>query len=261
MTNSVNAEVLSPSQVLEHLAPYVLLLTGSIDHRLHWWVNPDNPEAEAALKGKRIWRTFRGPITDEKLLKRLCAYNALGLAIYVTVNEFPQVGITADNHRKEGSRQKEFVVRMRAGVVDFDCYKHLCPPGWTPGDVAGACGAWNARWPLPTMQVDSGGGPHLYWLYKAGEEPSVGTGEGINHALHRLMNSDPAVADAARVLRAPGFHHWKDPKNPKLVTLTFAEKDRRYGATELAAALAKAGQRPVVSRTSKASSSSAWHSA
>jgi hypothetical protein len=75
----------------------------------------------------------------------------------------------------------------------------------------------------PTIIIDSKNGPHLYWEFKNPLEPTPENlkryKEIINSRLIPFYKSDKGVKDGARLLRVPGFYHWKDPNDPFLIKL------------------------------------------
>lgn len=239
MRTVVNAEEAARLRAaLERLLPFVTCLTGSAYTSLQWRVIPERP----GMGEDRAVSNRRGPINNGALLRWLVQQNDRGCAIYVNVNEYPDEPITAKNIR--GLGRKENIVRMRAAHVDIDIAKGNAPSGWQRGDVAdGNAASWPAGLLVPSMQIDSFGGPHLYWVYRRGEEPTVPGGEGINHAVQQVLNADPHACDASRILRAPGFFHWKTG-TPQMVGVAFADPERVYSAAEMADCLAALGHPP-----------------
>ena len=81
--------------------------------------------------------------------------------------------------------------------------------------------------PLPTVRVKSGGGYHLWWFL---EEDSCTKEQrkDVVVAIVAATGADPAMKDAARVLRLPGSIHLKNPVDPKIVTILESNYDRRY---------------------------------
>lgn len=234
MTSPVNDALLRAA--LEHLIPFSETLAGSVHAVLQWRVLPEAPGLPADAKGVG---NRRGPITSGPLLRWLLERNQAGHAVYVSVNEYPDAPITG-----RGAGRKGNIVRVRAAHADLDIAKGHCPTGWTHEDVAGSSPRWPAGMLPPSMQVRSGGGPHLYWVYRQGEEPTVPRAEGINRAVSQVLHSDPAVFDAARILRAPGFQHWKTGE-PRLVEVVYADRLRVYSADELSACLSSLAAVPI----------------
>lgn len=103
-----------------------------------------------------------------------------------------------------------------------------------------------ARFPIPPAAiVETGGGLHSYWALR---DPFVlpDEAEAAASALRRLaahFNSDPAVAEPARVLRIPGTTNRKY-QPPRAVALVALDPDRRVNLSEILAWLPADPQRP-----------------
>jgi len=83
--------------------------------------------------------------------------------------------------------------------------------------------------PAASIAVQTGNGIHLYWLLK---EPIPATAEGtalyqsIMGGIREALCGD-GIADAARILRLPGFDNVKGP-DPKETSIDFLRTDLRY---------------------------------
>jgi len=103
-----------------------------------------------------------------------------------------------------------------------------------------------ARFPIPPAAiVESGGGWHCYWALR---DPFLLPDEADDAAaalrrLARHFDSDPAVAETARVLRVPGTTNAKYTP-PRPVELAAIDPDRRVNLSELLAWLPADPQRP-----------------
>jgi hypothetical protein len=94
----------------------------------------------------------------------------------------------------------------------------------------------------PTIVVSTGNGAHAWWLFK---EPYIFDDEERKQAAslvarwHTLLRLNAAsrgwafdrLSDLARVLRVPGTTNFKDPNNPKPVTV-HSTSDRRYNLSD-----------------------------
>ena len=113
----------------------------------------------------------------------------------------------------DSGRKADNAVFLRSFFLDLDC-----GTGKPYADQAAAAQALSifiteTKLPNPTL-VNSGGGLHVYWPLTE----DVATSEWVRHAksLKRLcaqkkLFADPAVtADAARILRIPGTHNFKN---------------------------------------------------
>jgi putative DNA primase/helicase len=82
----------------------------------------------------------------------------------------------------------------------------------------------------PTIIVHSGGGFHCYWVLSKPlkvEEDGIEALESINKSLTQALGGDPGTQDISRVLRVPGTYNFKNPDNPRKVTL-FSNSGRKY---------------------------------
>lgn len=71
---------------------------------------------------------------------------------------------------------------------------------------------------IPSLIVESKRGYHIYW---DAEDASVIEYEAIQERLISFFGADKGVKDLARVLRAPGFKHLKNPSEPFLIKEVF----------------------------------------
>ena len=134
----------------------------------------------------------RGTIADA--WPELCAWNNRGYGIFVTPASMDGTG-----------RKLENVQAIRAHYVDLDGVTALA-------DAQRAA----SHFPPPQLQVQSSPGrAHAYWLldtrYLDNEFFSR-----VQRQLAAAFKGDPSVHDATRVMRLPGFLHWKS--DPHLVT-------------------------------------------
>jgi hypothetical protein len=74
----------------------------------------------------------------------------------------------------------------------------------------------------PTMIVESKNGFHAYWKAKDAT-PETWTMI-MKHRLIPFYGADKKAADMARILRAPGFFHMKDPAKPFLVKKVWSSR-------------------------------------
>lgn len=100
----------------------------------------------------------------------------------------------------------------------------------------------------PTLVVSTGNGCHVYWLWKeivlfaSAEERAAAERAAAERLVYRWQNmlrlaaagrgwSFDRLADLARVLRVPGTRNYKDPANPRPVTLA-EYSGRRYNPSD-----------------------------
>ncbi len=134
----------------------------------------------------------------------LCALNAAGAGIFVTVNQTDLKG-----------RKTENIIDVRAIFQEAD----------RPGV------------PIPTLPPNivvetSPGKFHRYWLTHGGET-ALAQFKAVMTTMVEKYGSDPNARDLARVLRLPGFYHQKDPANPFLVSIVEASHAQPYKWKEI----------------------------
>ncbi len=90
---------------------------------------------------------------------------------------------------------------------------------------------WMAAMPLkPTWVVQSKRGYHAYWAAK--DATPANWKRIVRHGIVPALGGDPAATDVLRLLRAPGFYHMKDSKEPFLVQ-TVWESDLSYTEAQM----------------------------
>lgn len=79
---------------------------------------------------------------------------------------------------------------------------------------------------FPTLIIESKRGFHIYWVCcDTSFEKTVNSWDRIvKRGLVPFYNSDPKASDICRILRAPGFYHWKDRNNPFVIKLVHKAK-------------------------------------
>ncbi|MCL6489825.1 MAG: DUF5906 domain-containing protein [Alicyclobacillus mali] len=128
-----------------------------------------------------------------------------------------------------------------------------------------AMAALEERGIVPTFVVRSGGGFGRHMYYRFAEQVDTAAGRRISQKLARLLGSDPAVAEPARVMRLPGSLHTKSGK-PVLVSVE-RQNDAKYDAVSFEAALDETAatigidltvHEPATLRTDETRSTEAW---
>lgn len=134
---------------------------------------------------------------------------------------------------KGGSKQED-VVQGSVVWADFD---HMTPQeAWKQSKKSGML--------EPTMVVATGHGAHLFWkLDKV--QPAIKIVE-LAKNLAVMVDSDPSVADAARILRLPGFTNWKSEPWTH-AEMKYCNLDNVYSLIDLKSAIKiKEPERPRV---------------
>ncbi|MTH64729.1 DUF5906 domain-containing protein [Paracoccus shanxieyensis] len=136
-----------------------------------------------------------------------CNFNANGYGIFATVNEMDGFGYGVDGRPLENGVKTdtlEHVASIRAQVVDLDnlnapqnsqrALQHPMPPQFY---VQTSPNKFHVYWTVTTYRDNE-------WF------------KTVQRKLRQFYEGDPAVIDATRVLRVPGFYHRKGA--PHLVT-------------------------------------------
>jgi hypothetical protein len=117
--------------------------------------------------------------------------NRDGYGVFVAVNVF------------RGARRTSNLVRIRAWAAEIDGGKRRAERTISRSPIR------------PSIVVESKRGFHLWFL--ARDATAENYRAIVGDRLVPFFGADPAVKDIARVLRAPGFYHLKDPSDPFLV--------------------------------------------
>lgn len=117
-----------------------------------------------------------------------CRYNQDRWGIFWTVNEF------------EGTRKKDNCRRVISWAVDLD--------DGTKPEQRQRIRQSLAR---PSSVVETRNGYHVYYNAVDGRIDSY---TDVVKNIVKGLGGDKKAQDVARILRVPGFNHWKDPKKP-----------------------------------------------
>lgn len=124
--------------------------------------------------------------------KDLKVFNLAKWGIYFSVNEFDD----------SSSHKKENIVKINSWFADLDGDKKR---------LLKVLSKINAH---PSQIVETKNGYHLYWFSKDGQIENYR--EIQERILLRVPQAD-RLKDTTRMLRVPGYYHWKDENNPFLV--------------------------------------------
>ena len=106
------------------------------------------------------------------------------------------------------SRKNDECRKILAWAIDIDP---------APGEEKPDLMARILAGPRPTSVIESGRGYHVY--FDADKSVTTKNYTKIVEQMVKFYLGDPKAKDIARLLRVPGFLHWKDPGNPKPVRL------------------------------------------
>lgn len=82
---------------------------------------------------------------------------------------------------------------------------------------------------IPTYVVETKNGYHIYFLCKYG---SLENFKPIQKRLVHFFDGDPKCVNLARIMRAPGFKHMKNPESPFSVDVVF-QTEARYAEGQM----------------------------
>lgn len=162
--------------------------------------------------------------SNEAVVQEVARLDKAGTTNYIALATYadPEAGRTATN-----------TVDLQCLWIDVD-YKHY----ESPAEAAAALQPFFAQVGQPSLQVESGGGLHAYWLLRAPLptaewKPLADAFQATWQSYPDIQKgTDPITGDAARVLRVPGSHNFKyEP--PREVTITSFE-DITYDAGAMA---------------------------
>lgn len=163
--------------------------------------------AAAGITGDKIAQTFHPSI--EALDARLEELRAAGKNVFYGVASYSTDSNRTSNNVKE---LKSFFLDLDCGAGDDKKY-----PDQKSALLALRELVRDLRLPTPTI-VSSGRGVHAYWILDQAVPRShwAPVAEKLKQFCGmKSFKADPAVtADAARIMRAPGTQHVKDPQNP-----------------------------------------------
>jgi hypothetical protein len=82
----------------------------------------------------------------------------------------------------------------------------------------------------PSLIIESKNGYHVYWLAKDGTKENYK--EIVEFRLIPFFQADIRAKDICRILRMPGYFHWKDENDPFLIQEVF-RNDHLYSEREM----------------------------
>ncbi len=177
--------------------------------------------------GRPFWRHVAAASSAE-LAAAVTAIDARGRDVYFALASYraPECWVTAkDGTRKRKRRTQSNVEAVRALWLDLDCGPTKAYPDQPAAlrTVFAACGEAEDQLPVPTYVVSSGRGIHVYWAFDRALPLEIWTklATVFKACIGSLGVASDAqvIANAACVLRPPGTHNYKDPKDPRPVTL------------------------------------------
>lgn len=124
--------------------------------------------------------------------------NGHGFGIFQTVNDFG-----------DDPRRKECLKSILAWAVDID-----------EGSKERQRDRIQKSPLVPSIINETKAGYHVWFFARPGATPE-GWVEIVKNRMVNFFGADPNAADVCRILRAPGYVHWKDPEDPFLICTVF----------------------------------------
>ncbi|MDZ4241310.1 MAG: DUF5906 domain-containing protein, partial [Candidatus Omnitrophota bacterium] len=183
-------------------------------HKDQAWVKDDSPRGGHWEPTPKIFHFHANRI--DTALEMLTTLNAEGRAIYFGVN--PRRGKSMTD-----------VAAFRAICVDLDGptidgVKRPLAEATILQYLMDRCGEIEV--PFPTIVIHSGNGGWAFWRVAGIEDAGVWTNTQKRLALAFEKYADPAIHDAPRVARLPGFTNWRGGYAAKII---FVERHDPYG--------------------------------
>ena len=205
-----------------------------INFRCFWPDHEKKAEREAANLPQphpngHHWKTI--PEITDGLFNQLKKLNDLGYGIYYGVNPRTRIG----------GGKNEDVMFSKCLVADFDAkdfFDKTKPDELAKFNLEYLKSLLNeAKFPIPTAIVLTGGGFHCYW--KLDKHLLAEEWQLIQRRLSATLGSDPKIHDPARVLRLPSFYNTKhDPIEVKIIEYN---KDSIYKIKDILELLVRKG--------------------
>jgi len=172
------------------------LLTGGQPACFRTFADPKEMRAKGA-DGRPLHpgKNYHGTLSQ--VLPQLQADNASLYGVFMVINA--------------GGQDDSTIMSARACFIDID-------DGTLPS-------AWHIT---PSLIVNRGeGNYHAYWLLDAGVV-DMGAWSTMQKRLSQHYGSDKTIHNPSRVMRIPGFLHWKDMTNPQSYGIMYTNPGARY---------------------------------
>ena len=202
----MTSELTTQERIEIHTLPYLARLLNTTpaiaaNTKMTWVAIPESPDKKDSPLGILVY--FKSFNTIKGILFEL---NNDGYSIFVTVNH-------------SGSKERCIPDMKQGRGVWFDLDEKIAEPDHTL-DLEGVLKTIH---PAPDMVVRTPGGWHGYFIFPTQIAFDQETAPLCKSLLlgvqqhYQSFGSDPAVCDISRIMRVPGFFHWKGA--PRLVTL------------------------------------------
>jgi len=178
------------------------LLTGGQPACFRTFADPDYMRMATGPDGKPVYhgRKYHGLLSD--VLPKLNADNAEFFGVFMVINQ--------------GGQSDASIMNARACFIDID-----------DGDLPSH---WHIQ---PSLVVSRGDKQHhAYWLLNAGVA-DMGQWSTMQKRLIAHYKSDHRIHNPSRVMRMPGFMHWKDIANPQSYGVVYSNAANRYNLADI----------------------------
>jgi len=202
--------------------------------------NPQAPLIFVLAREKSV--ITRWGYATEETEAAMRSANADGWNIFVTINAFSvwsqgKVWVKVMKNYSTAKHSVDLLVDWAEGQFKMPSRRawamDIPQAVWVDVDNPDAPGGGNGTWPedvpRPSISVESSPGKRQhYWLLHPDDiHTNKGHQRHDNKAFTEALGGDPAVVDAARILRVPGFMNWKYDPAPE-VKLLHLDANRRF---------------------------------
>lgn len=174
------------------------LLTGGNPACWRTFADPDFMRKERGNDNKPVhWgKKYTGRLSE--VLPQLQSDNAQFYGVYMVVNQ--------------GGQDDATIMQARAFFIDID--------------EGGLPDTWHIQ-PSMIISRSDGARHHAYWLCEPGIT-NMAAWSSVQKQLIQRYSSDRTIHNPSRVMRVPGFMHWKDISDPHTYNVVYADSSRRF---------------------------------
>ena len=181
-------------------------------------------------------------------------------AVKERANAYCSVAVCSTDRGTDKRTSNDSAAGLLGFVADVDFANKAGAKKMYPADADAASSLILGTGLTPTIMVHSGNGLqawwlfHTPWMFENDDERltaialSTAWGATMKEHARRAGCEVDSVHDLARVLRIPGSLNWKDPENPKPVTLVWLDEAKRYNPTDFEPLLLVKPEEPAVVR-------------
>lgn len=179
------------------------LLTGGNPACWRTFADPEDMRKARGSDGKPVYwgKKYSGKLSE--VLPHLQADNAGFYGVYMVVNQ--------------GGQDDATIMQARAFFIDID--------------EGGLPESWHVQ---PSMVISRSDGErhHAYWLCD-GSITDMAKWSSVQKQLIARYSSDRTIHNPSRVMRVPGFCHWKDISNPQSYSIVYSNPSARFTVDQI----------------------------